>query len=40
MEIQDLKTAIQSLLDGLKKCKPVSPKLLMRLLKRLGINPN
>jgi hypothetical protein len=32
--------AIQHLINGLKKCNPISDKLLMRLLERLGINSN
>lgn len=38
MESQDLKTAIQSLLDGLKKCEPMSIELLIRLIERLLVN--
>lgn len=34
------RTKIQFLFEGLKQCNPVSNKLLMRLLKRLGINSN
>lgn len=33
-------TKIQFLFEGLKQCNPVPKKLLMRLLKRLGINSN
>jgi len=40
MEVYNDKTAIQHLFNGLKQCKPISEKLLMRLLERLGINCN
>lgn len=34
------KTAIQCLFNGLKNCNPISDKLLIRLLERIGIYPN
>lgn len=40
MEQNKDKIAIQNLFDGLKKCNPISEKLLMRLLNRMGINYN
>ncbi len=40
MERYSNKPAIQHLFEGLKQCNPISDKLLMRLLERVGINFN
>lgn len=40
MKHHNEKTEIEHLFLGLKKCNPISEKLLMRLLERLGINSN
>ncbi len=40
MEHYTDKTAIKNLFDGLKQCNPISEKLLMKLLDRIGINSN
>jgi hypothetical protein len=40
MESQNLKTAIQSLLNGLAECNKISVELLTKLLERLLFNFN
>ncbi len=40
MELYSNKPPIQHLFSGLKQCNPISDKLLMRLLERIGINSN
>lgn len=40
MEFYDNKIALQYLLDGLKQCEPISEKMLIRLLEKVGVNSN